>query len=120
MPEDDVDVANMGTVRVRGLTRIEGFLLQKIEDLQTRERKMVTMAMVAPAMEEHEVGQWQNLAASGELDPVAAKILELSGQGDGAGKLVYKAFEAGQLDEFRVRPSGEAGPDGGGIEGFAV
>lgn len=116
-PEADVPVANMGIVHVRGLSRIEGFLLQKIDNLEIRERKMLALAMVDPVMSEHEVGTWQVMAASGELDPVAAKVLELSGQGDNAAKLIYKAFEADPGAEFRVLSGDQAGPDGGRAEG---
>lgn len=92
MPEDDVDVAGMGTVHVRGLSRGEVFIMQKlraegrIKTEDAYERRMVSLGLVAPEMTEAEVGIWQEVSPAGEMEPVAAKIRDLSGLGEGADK----------------------------------
>ena len=117
LPEDTVDVAGMGTVRVRGLNRVEILLLQKIEDLSTRERKMLTFAMVDPELAEHEAGQWMRVSAAGEIEPVTTRIAQLSGMLPDAAKEVYQEFEADSEAEFRVLPGAEVGDDGGDAAG---
>ena len=92
LPEDDVQLA-MGKVRVRGLSRGEVFAMQKskadggLKDEGAWERRMVSVAMVAPKMTEDEVGDWQRTGtAGGDLESVTEKISELSGLSEGADK----------------------------------
>jgi hypothetical protein len=113
LPEDTVDVPGMGTVRVRGINRVEVLLLQKIEDMQTRERKMLAMAMLDPALAEHEAGQWQKVATAGEIEPVSTRIAQLSGMLPESAKEAYQDFEADPDAEFRALPGAEAVDDGG-------
>jgi hypothetical protein len=92
MPEDDVEVKDMGAVRVRGLSRGEVFMMRKHQadgGLKTEdawERRMLSLALVEPAMTEDEVGAWQRVSPAGEMEPVSQKIQELSGLSEGADK----------------------------------
>lgn len=117
LPEDTVDVPGMGTVRVRGLNRVEILLVQKIEDLSTRERKMLAIAMVDPVLAEHEAGQWMKVSPAGEIEPVTTRIAQLSGMLPESAKEVYREFEADPEAEFRDVPGAEAVDDGGDAAG---
>lgn len=86
----------VGTVRVRGLSRDEVLVVRKATDndaakvdgprILVLERKMIAAAMLDPVMTEAEVGEWQRAAPAGEIEPVVAKVQELSGMSEGAGK----------------------------------
>lgn len=115
MPEDDVEIPGKGTVRVRGLSRVEALLAVKIDDLQTRERKTLTFGMVDPALDEREAGEWMKVSPYSEIEPVVTRILELSGLVPESAKEAYKEFEADPDAEFRALPGAEAVDDGGDI-----
>lgn len=123
LPEDDVEVPGVGTVRVRSLSRAEVMLLQKMaqdgEDPAAVERKMLSIALVDPALTEAEVGRWQRASIAGELEPVSDKVTALSGLDDDAAKAAYKEFEADPGSEFRLLPGAETVDDGGAAEGAA-
>lgn len=88
VPEGEVEVEGIGTVRVRGLSRGEVFIVQKTtgDDTAAMERRIVSLGMVDPEMTEDDVRQWQQSSPAGELDAVADKINELSGLSQGADK----------------------------------
>jgi hypothetical protein len=76
----EVALPSGATVVIRGLTRTEALGLHGEEmDALEVERILVATALVDPAMSEDEVGEWQNVAAAGELQPLADAVLELSG-----------------------------------------
>lgn len=98
LPSDDVIVAN-GKVRVRGLTRGETFAMHAAKQsggLKTElewERRMVSIAMLAPEMTEDQVAEWQRRdIAGGDLEAVTARISELSGIVKGADKSSVSAI----------------------------
>jgi hypothetical protein len=93
LPEADVEIPGVGTVRVRGLSRYEVLLAQKEQSKGpgAMERVILRFGMVDPAMTEDEVAQWQKASPAGELEPVARKIQALSGIGEGAEKAAYKS-----------------------------
>lgn len=117
LPEADVDVPGVGTVRVRALSRVEALSIQNVKDgpgrVEAIERKMLALALVDPELTEAEVGKWQKASAAGELEPVTNKISELSGMTDDAAKAVYKEMDADPASEFRLPPGAEAGDDRG-------
>jgi cell division inhibitor SulA len=94
LPEDDVEVPGVGTVRVRGLSRTEVMLMRKATDIEAidgsralvLERKMLALGMVDPQLSESEAGRWQQASAAGELDLVSDRIAQLSGMAEGAPK----------------------------------
>lgn len=82
-----------GSVLVRGLTRKEALRVQGIEmDEEVAERKLLAVALVDPEMSEDEIGQWQEIAIAGELVPVVAAVLELSGMTADAPKEAARRF----------------------------
>jgi hypothetical protein len=87
IPEQDVVIPGVGTVRVRALTRDEALSLTGKEMPQKRmERQMLAMALVAPRLTEEEVGQWQRQSGAGELQVVVQTITALSGLTEDATK----------------------------------
>ena len=115
MPEDDVYLPVSGRwVRVRGLTRAEAHRMNKIDGAHETERFALARGLVAPKMNEAQVEAWLNAALAGDLNPAAEMIQTLSGMADDADKQAVRDFESGAVDEFRVLPSDQAGPDGSG------
>jgi hypothetical protein len=117
LPEDDVEVPNVGTVRVRGLSRIEAMHVQAANGTEATERRMLALGLVDPKLTEAEAGKWQDASPAGELEAVTDRIAELSGMKPEAVKEAVKAFEADPEAEFRVLPSGGTGDDGGSAPG---
>lgn len=85
-PEEDIDIPNVGTVRVRGLTRVESLLISEMKGNAATERRVISLAMVDPPLTEAEVGQWQKASVAGELQAVAEVVQRLSGLNEGAAK----------------------------------
>jgi len=113
--EAEVQLPGVGTVRVRALSRGEIFRLQKLKTKETgaRERLILSLGMLDPAMTQLEVESWQEAAPAGELDPVVDKIRDLSGLDEKAEKEAVLDFRDGPDDGVRALPSSEAGDDGG-------
>lgn len=91
LPEADVEVPGVGTVRVRALSRAEVLLIQGVEGTAAIERKTLSLGLVDPKLTEDEVGQWQEASLPNELDPVGERIAELSGMLEGSPKAAYKS-----------------------------
>lgn len=90
--EDTVEIPGVGTVRVRGLNRLESFEVGEIkDDIAARERKMIALGLIDPEMTEDEVLQWQEASEGMELEAVSTKIGELSGMVEDSGKEAYKS-----------------------------
>ena len=84
LPESDVEIPGVGTVRVRGITRGQYLHAGRAmagddPDVQRFEKLLITAGMVDPALSEDEVGQWQRTAGAGEIARVVEMIQELSG-----------------------------------------
>lgn len=87
LPERDVEVPGVGTVRVRGLSRAEALECQKVAgDAGALERKALAFGLVEPALSEDEAAGWYGSATFAELEPILSAIQELSGLSEGAGK----------------------------------
>lgn len=91
LPEDDVEIEGVGTVRVRGLSRAETFKVQQIKGTEAAEQRILAWGLIDPELTENEVRQWQANSPAGEMEPVADKIRELSGLNRGADKEAYKS-----------------------------
>jgi hypothetical protein len=117
LPEADVDVPGVGTVRVRGLNRGEAMMVAEVKGTAAKERKILSLGLVDPPLTDAEVGMWQKASPAGELEPVSNRIAELSGMLDGSAKEAVKQFEADSAAEFRVLPGAEAVDDGGSTPG---
>lgn len=76
-----VDVPGVGEVEVRGLTRAEALYFQQAgaADQVEMECRLLSVAMVNPALTKDEVAEWQKVASAGELEPISQAIQELSG-----------------------------------------
>lgn len=111
LPEDDIDVPGVGTVRVRALSRADVLEIRDSEGAEF-ERKALSLALVNPKLTEDEVGQWQAAAVGGELDFVMSKVSEMSAFNKDAAKDAYKEFESDADAEFRDVPGSEAQQDG--------
>jgi hypothetical protein len=117
LPEAEVELPDVGTFRVRGLSRGEALAIQETKGHAYLERKMVARALLDPVLTEAEVGRWQEASPAGELEPLTDKIQELSGMAEGAQKRAYAQFRGGPGDGDGVLPGDEAGDDGGPAAG---
>jgi hypothetical protein len=117
LPEADVDIPDVGTVRVRALNRQEAKQLQKLPNDDQRDLHLIAMGLVEPSLSVSEVKQWAEASPAGEMEPVSDRILELSGMLDTSAKEAMKNFEDNPEDEFRVLPSAEVAQDSGADEG---
>jgi hypothetical protein len=91
LPEDDVEVPDVGVVRVRGLTRSEVLAAQEIEGTADRECQMLACGMVDPALTVDEARQWQEASPAAEIEPVVTRIAELSGMVETSAKDAIKS-----------------------------
>lgn len=97
LPEDDVEIPGVGSVRVRGLSRSEVFEINRLrrkdddtgEDI---ERRTIAVGMVDPELTLADVQSWQKAAPAGELEPIAKRIQELSGMADDSAKAAVLDF----------------------------
>jgi len=83
LPEDDVEIPGIGTVRVRALNRGEMIMVGKLSDTagqQRAEQYMLACALLDPAgMTEADVADWQSSSVGMEIHPVVLRVNELSG-----------------------------------------
>ena len=93
LPELDVEVPAVGSVRVRSLSRAEVLSIRGVElDVAEMEKKLLSLAMVDPKLTEEEVGERQAASAAGELEPATRAIMELSGLVEDAAKQAIQRF----------------------------
>ena len=78
---------------------------------------MLALGMVDPTMTEDEVGDVAENSPAGEMEPVSAKINELSGLDEGADKSELPGVRDEPGAGVRVLPGDEAGDDGGPASG---
>jgi hypothetical protein len=94
LPEADVDIPDVGTIRVRALTRAEALYAQAGQDkhgVGEFEVRMLAAGLVDPQLSEDEVREWQTHAVAGDWEPITRKIGELSRMLADAGKEAYKS-----------------------------
>jgi hypothetical protein len=110
LPEKEVDLDGVGTVRVRSLSRAEaGRLKDYTDNADDAEVYVLTVGLVDPALTEEEVRQWLQGATAGEVDIVTTAILGLSGLlGDAVGEA---------RRSFRPEPGTAAGVPPGPVAG---
>jgi len=128
LPEDDVEIPGVGTVRVRALNRKEAIHVQEATEAGERDRRLLAQGLVDPMLMDPlrlhslgdkpclkcaEVGQWQEAAPAAELEPVGERITALSGMGPDADKEAVKEFNDPNSDaRFPVLLGAEAEDDG--------
>lgn len=117
LPEGDVPIDGIGTVHVRGLSRGEVFFVQKIDDKAANEVAILKWALLDPVMNEADLKEWQRNSPAGEIEPVMAKIQELSGLAEDADKSGVPGVREDAGSGVRVLPGDEAVDDGGPAAG---
>lgn len=85
LPEEEVDLPNVGKVIVRALTRGE-VLGAKDNTGVVVEHKVLCKAMVDPTISEAEARRWMAAAPAGEFNLVMETVRRLSGLDEGAAK----------------------------------
>lgn len=81
------EIDGVGTVRIRGLSRAEVVELQALDGgVAAADRRMLSRALVEPALTEDEVATWQANSPPHEIEALTLAIAELSGMGVGAAK----------------------------------
>lgn len=95
----DVEVPDVGTVRVRALTRAEALGMTGLKGgPAVLERKLLAAGMVDPAITEDEAEQWQQSASADAIRAVSDAIATLSGMFEGAQKSGVPADGNGPVD----------------------
>lgn len=96
LPEDVAEIPGVGLVKVRGLSRGELHLLTKKDggnpSPETSDLFYFTHGMVAPKVTEAQARQIFESIGFGALQPVIAKISELSGVSRDDQKAAYKSL----------------------------
>jgi hypothetical protein len=113
LDEDAHEIAGVGTVRFRALTRAEALQVVGREmPYDEMERMLLSLAMVDPPLTSDEVARWQQACPAGELEPICSKIQELSGLQTTMDKQAYRHFRGNAGDRIRVLSGGQARNDG--------
>jgi hypothetical protein len=96
VPEDTAEIRGVGMVRVRGLTRAELHLLTKKDGgnpkSETSDLFYFTHGMVEPRVTEDQARRIFESIGFGALQPVIAKISQLSGVSKDDQKAAYKSL----------------------------
>lgn len=87
---EEVEIPGVGSVQVRPLTRAEAHGLRGTEMTEEEaEVRLLALALVEPKLTEADVKEWQGSAPAGELQPVVAAILRVSGMEQHAAKATF-------------------------------
>ncbi|XTZ16416.1 hypothetical protein ACQSSU_03160 [Micromonospora echinospora] len=78
LPEDDVEIEGVGTVRVRALSRAEAMKVQRLA-AKERDAHQIALGMMDPPMSVDDVKAWAAASPAGEMERVSRRIAELSG-----------------------------------------
>lgn len=112
LPEAEVEVPGVGTVRVRALNLNEADRVSQVKNTDARVRRILALGMVDPVLTEAEAGRWQRNAPAGEVDKVSTKIAELSGILPESAKDAVKTFRGEPGSGVPILPGAEVGDDG--------
>lgn len=91
LPQNEVEIPDVGTVVVRAMTRAEAFFMQKAPDTEGREQRMIAAGMVDPPMDLADAKEWQENSVAGDLELVTNEIGRLSKMLEDSGKEAYKS-----------------------------
>lgn len=87
LPEGEVEIPGVGTVKVRGMNRGELLYIGKFNgDAIASEQYVLSACMLDPQMSKEDVAAWQQSGPAMEAQHVLQKINELSGIGKDAEK----------------------------------
>ncbi len=86
--EEDYELAEVGWIRIRGISRGEFLIAQKRfpDDMAAQERYILSRAVIVPTVTETIAGEWQEASGIQEINALALKINEMSGLTKGADK----------------------------------
>jgi hypothetical protein len=90
LPERDVELAGIGSVRVRGLSRAESLDIPELSGA-AREATIIARGLVDPVLSVAEVQAWMAAAPAGEFEVVSTAIGQLSGLLETSGTDAYKS-----------------------------
>lgn len=112
LPEAEVEIPDVGTVRVRGLSH--GEVLEATAARERGRNEAVTLAfgLVEPTVTEDEAAAWLTSITFGQVSPILIEVMRLSGFGPSADKETWKELESEPGAEFRDVPGFEVGDDG--------
>ena len=120
LPEEEYELAGLGTLRIRGLSRGEVLAAQHDDPrLAVFERRLLARGVVDPKLTETDVGRWQEASPAGEMEPLIKRIERLSGIGSEVEKGAYESFRDEPGPRVRDVPGDETGHDGGPAEAGA-
>lgn len=92
---EDVEVPDLGTVRIRALTRSEALEFEgKPMEPAELDLKLLAIGMVEPKLTEAELAEVQANTPAGLMQPVAKAIARLSGMEATAPKEAVKRFRS--------------------------
>ncbi len=110
--EEEVEVPGLGSVRIRGLSRIEVMEMQDLGRVDA-EVYLFHHGLVEPALTEDEARLALEAAPGGELQPIADALFALSGLAAAAVKEAVQSFPGQPGEESGVPRGEDLGDDGG-------
>lgn len=118
LPSEPFQLPGGKWVEIRPLTRYEVMTAQKLRQdkgLVELELRMITCAMVRPAMTDVDVKRWYKAVRAGALEGLTRRINVISGLGgDDVDREIADDFRGGSGAGVRTLPGDEAEPDGAG------
>lgn len=95
LPEREVNLDGVGSIRVRGLSRQETIAISEATIADDMENRVLAYGMLDPAMTTEQVDEWRCHASSSIIRPALDAILELSGLGPDQQREVESRFRPG-------------------------
>lgn len=92
LPEADVELpSGAGTIRVRGLSRLEAIGMNTLKTDEEREVHALACAMLDPIMTQEDVRAWQRAAVAADVQAASIAVGRLSNMEEGSGKAATKS-----------------------------
>jgi hypothetical protein len=83
----DYEIPDVGTVRVRPLTRSEALdVVGREMDKAEQEQLVLSQALIEPKMTMSDVAAWQSTSPAGEIQDLVQFVQQISGLAEGAPK----------------------------------
>lgn len=90
LPEDTIEVPEIGTIRIRALSRAEALASTELVAGE-REAQVLAWGLADPAITKEEAQQWRETTMPGVVNAVAYEILVLSGMTESSAVVVRAA-----------------------------
>jgi hypothetical protein len=91
LPVEDYELPDVGTIKIRGLSRREAVRLDNAPDAAARDVIIFRAGIVEPALTENEIRRMMDARPAGELEDLSRRIAELSRLLPGADQEQYKS-----------------------------